>query len=268
MSADEISANEPQELSPEAQAALEELSLAAKAIDLELMVESMKCYVSIHKKRGNLVRKIPSFWAQTVMNSTLVTFLDSEDADAFSYLEDLDIEYPQLEKGDPRPVRMSFTFGPNPYFSDKVLVKEFTIKPDAPPLQAEFDLTEVGQTTPTPIDWKDDEHNIAKKNPQFKSSDDEDFDPGSFFSHFFQGTDIKVVGPVATALVVDLWPNALGVYTGTHENASVDPFNDSDLEVEEEDDADEDEDDEDGDFNAAENGGEEEERPQKRGRAN
>lgn len=244
MARTELQQNDPQEIHEAVQTELDGVSSAADAVDLEMMIEAMKQHSALHMKRGEIVRQIPHFWAQTVMNSSLVTFFDSEDADAMSYLDNLTVEYPDLEKGDPRPVKLTFSFLENPYFNNKQLVKEFTLKPDAPAVKAEFDLTEVGQTTKTEIDWKDEEHNIAKKNPQVKSSKDDDFDPGSFFSHFFEGTDLEVVGPVATALIVDLWQNAIGIYTGKHENVDLGLFND-DLETDDEDEEDEEDDDED-----------------------
>lgn len=243
----DIEANQPQEVPAELQAELDTLQKETEQVDLDMMIKSMKAHAPLDVKRGDIFRKIPNFWAQTVLNSPLSSFFDPEDAEVFKYLQDLNVEYPQLEAGDPRPVKISFTFGENPFFSNTLLVKEFTLKPDAPAPAPEFDLSEIAATTATPIDWKDDEHNLVKKNPQTKGQDDDDFEPGSFFSHFFDCTNLEVAGPVATAIVADLWQNAPGIYTGTHEGIDLGnlDFDDSD-----EDDEDDEEDEEDEDPNA------------------
>lgn len=98
-----------------------------------------------------------------------------------SHLTDLSLSKP----ADLRGLTITFTFSENPYFSNSTLTKTFTAKPDAPQFP-EFELSEDTTCDKTKIDWKSDDKNLAKLHPTKGDADEEDFEPGSFFSNFFE----------------------------------------------------------------------------------
>ena len=181
--------------------------------------ESNKLHAPILKKRGEVLKKIDGFWAQALMNMmTIHIYLENADIEALAYLTDFSIERTG-EDGDPRPAKFNFTFAKNPYFSDTTLTKEFKLRSDAPSLKADYDYIQEVVPVKTQINWIDDEHNLAKKNPQKGGQEDDDFEPGSFFSCFFESEKMEVAGPIAMGLQDDFYPNAVEAYTGKYDGS-------------------------------------------------
>lgn len=92
--------------------------------------------------------------------------LDPVDIPALEHLEDVSITH----EDDPRNWTISFSFDrKNPFFSNKVLSKSFTVVPPAgsdAPAAAPYDLEADVFTSATSIDWTSDAHNLIKKAPK------------------------------------------------------------------------------------------------------
>ncbi len=219
-----------------------------------------------------------------MFNSQIISvYFSNEDLEALEHVTDVSVERPA--DGDPRPSKIIFTFAENPFFADEKLVKEFRLKDPKSELTADFDYMEEVEPVKTAIAWKDDAHNLAAKYPQkggpgtaasggedgdLSALEQEEFEPGSFFSCFFESTNIDVCGPIAMSLQDTFFPNAIKIYEGELEEDMEGMFDDSDDEEDEEDDDEEDEDDEESeeDPNAEIDLEEEEKRPNKRAKKN
>ncbi|KDN39010.1 hypothetical protein K437DRAFT_259212 [Tilletiaria anomala UBC 951] len=243
MAAPQVEPQVAREIPSEQENSVQAIEKKFEDLEVELIRDSTKRHDPIYKERAEIVKKLPDFWAQTFLNSgTVAIYFDTEDAEVFKYLTDFSIERTGAN-GDPRPNKFHFTFGENPYFSDKVLTKEFVLAENAPALSANFDASEELKALKTSIAWKDDEHNLAAKNPQKGGRDDDDFEPGSFFSCFFESEQAEVSAPIGHGILEDLWPNAVAIYTLEHDESGLDgmiDFEDSDDEGDEDDEDDED----------------------------
>jgi hypothetical protein len=106
----------------------------------------------------------------------LAPHIDAVDHQLLNTLEDVWIEH---NDEDPREIDITFTFGENPYLTEKTLTKKFTVAPPEAGSSAElikYDLDAPTATTPVNITWKDDEHNLVKKAPRVKIETLEEFD--------------------------------------------------------------------------------------------
>lgn len=150
----------------------------------------------------------------------------------------------ERDAADPRAAKISFHFAPNEFISDEVLVKEFTLDPKAGPFTSQFDFAFETVPQKTAIHWKSDAKNLSKLKPTVGDLKDEteeddeedadDFEPGSFFSSFFDSESRQVAGSIGRAIVEDLYPNAIEYF----ENPSV--FEEEETDEEEEEDEDDD----------------------------
>jgi template-activating factor I len=99
-----------------------------------------------YKKRSDLISKIPSFWISVFLNHPqLSSSLDQNDENILQHLKRVDVEeHDDIKSG----YRIKFTFEPNPYFENDVLIKEFSV-------------TDSSETTckATPIRWKNEAKN-------------------------------------------------------------------------------------------------------------
>jgi len=104
-----------------------------------------------YKKRSDLISKIPSFWISVFLNHPqLSSYLTQDDENILQHLKRVDVEeHDDIKSG----YRIKFTFEPNQYFENDVLIKEFSV-------------TESSETTckSTPIRWKNEAKNGSKKN--------------------------------------------------------------------------------------------------------
>lgn len=87
---------------------------------------------SIFADRAKLVEKIPHFWATVFEEAPeeIDRFIQPCDTDALNSLQTLhisrfDVSFDAPDVGEPRSVRLTFTFGENSWFEDRVLEKTF-----------------------------------------------------------------------------------------------------------------------------------------------
>ncbi|CDS00090.1 hypothetical protein [Sporisorium scitamineum] len=183
-----------------------------KKADVELIKHELKLNAPLYKKRAEIVSSIPDFWFQALINcSETNVYIDDADHDALSYLSNVEVH---RDVEDPRAAEIIFTFRENPYFSNDKLVKKFPLVDGAKSLEDDFNF--IDQTNPekTQIDWKSDDKNLCKLKPTIGGPDSDDFEPGSFFSVFFENTDSEVAGGIGHVLMMNFWPGAIDYYTG------------------------------------------------------
>ncbi|WFD42687.1 hypothetical protein MPSI1_001335 [Malassezia psittaci] len=232
------------------------------AAEVDILKYSARLHEPIFKKRDAVLEKIDKFWPQALVNcvSTNV-YIDDDDHALLDYVTKIDVK---RDVNDPRAASIEFHFAPNDFIEDKVLVKEFKLDPKAGEFSSQFDFASETIPQPTKIQWKSDEKNLSKLKPtvgdlvEGKEDDDDediDFEPGSFFSSFFDSESRQVAGSIGRAIVEDLYPNAVQHY----ENPSL--YEDEEDDDEDEDDE-EDEDDDDREIDLEE----EESRPKKKTR--
>ena len=232
------------------------------------MKYSARLHDPIFAKRDVVLEKIDKFWPQALTNcvSTNV-YIDDDDHALLDSVTKIAVK---RDVNDPRAATIEFHFAPNDFIHDTVLVKEFKLDPKAGPFSAQFDFASETIPQPTTIQWKSDEKNLSKRKPtigdlkeikegQEDAEDEEeedDFEPGSFFSSFFDSQSRQVAGSIGQAIVEDLYPNAVQHY----ESPSLYEDEDDEDEDDEEDDEDEEDDDREIDLE------EEEARPKKKSR--
>ncbi|WFD29259.1 hypothetical protein MSPP1_000266 [Malassezia sp. CBS 17886] len=236
------------------------------AAEVELLKKAAQLHKPIFEKRAQVLEKIDGFWPQALTNcvSTNV-YIDDDDHALLNHLTKVDVK---RDVADPRAATVEFHFSPNEYINDSVLVKEFALDPKAGDFTTQFDFASETVPKKTPIHWKSDEKNLAKLKPtvgdlkadlgeveEEDEEDEDDFEPGSFFSSFFDSESRQVAGGIGRAVVEDLFPNAVQHY----ETPAL--FDEDDDEEDEEDEEDEDDDDREIDLEA------EDDRPKKKTRA-
>ncbi|KAG5728575.1 Protein SET [Termitomyces sp. T112] len=205
---------------------------------VDLVVErfGQKKSAPVYERRREVVKTIPKFWPVALMNNSGFAFHVQHSADqlALSYLEDLWIERDPIE---PRCYTIEFTFKENPYFTDKVLKKEFKHVP--PPAAADEKPDEDGVTdsmlefswerdvvsSGQKINWKDADKALTKLYPRETAEDDDDVgDLGSFFNFFEHDSDAFELGPI----IADLFPDAIDYFLGNVGGDELDSDDDSD----------------------------------------
>ncbi|XP_004627329.1 testis-specific Y-encoded-like protein 5 [Octodon degus] len=102
---------------------LEALDQQADCAYLRVLQRAGQVRLPFVEKRSGLIKSIPGFWGQALQNHPqLSLFLSSRDKEALSYLISLDVE----EVGPTRlGHKITFCFAPNPYFQNKLLIKEY-----------------------------------------------------------------------------------------------------------------------------------------------
>ncbi|RXW22904.1 hypothetical protein EST38_g2952 [Candolleomyces aberdarensis] len=170
------------------------------------------------------------------------------DQTALSYLEDVWVTRDPKEH---RAFTIEFTFKENPFFTDKVLTKEFKHappkveeanahlhKPDENGISdamLDFEWETHIEPSTIKINWKDPEHALTQLYPRVKDEDDDDFpaESGSFFNFFEEKSDPFNIGEI---IADEIFPLAINYFMGDVEGSEAD----SD-EEDEEDDEDEEE---------------------------
>ena len=194
-------------------------------------------------------------------------YIDDDDHALLDHVTKIEVDR-DLE--DPRAAKIEFHFSPNDFINDTVLIKEFKLLPEASEFTSQFDFASDTVPVKTPISWKSDEVNLSKKKPtvgninadkedeedEENEEDEDDFEPGSFFSSFFDNENPQVAGSIGRAIVEDLYPNAV------HHFEVPALFDEEDEDEEDEEDDEEDEDDGDREIDLEE----EEKRPSKKQR--
>uniref|UniRef100_A0A0N8ETR3 Testis-specific Y-encoded-like protein 5 n=1 Tax=Heterocephalus glaber TaxID=10181 RepID=A0A0N8ETR3_HETGA len=143
------------------------------------------------ERRNALIQDIPGFWGQAFRNHPqLSSFLNSQDKEVLSYLNRLEVEELGLAR---LGYKIKFYFGRNPYFQNKVLIKEYGCGPSGLVI-SHF----------TPIQWLPghDLHSICQGNPEKTRS---------FFGWFVNHSSIES-DKIVEIINEELWPNPLQYY--------------------------------------------------------
>lgn len=143
------------------------------------------------ERRNLLIESIPGFWGQAFQNHPqLSTFLNTKDKEVLTYLNRLEVEELGLAR---LGYKIKFYFGRNPYFQNKVLVKEYGCGPSGQVVSRS-----------APIQWLPghDLQSLSKENPE---------NNGSFFGWFSNHSSIES-DKIVEIINEDLWPNPLQYY--------------------------------------------------------
>ncbi|KAM9577772.1 LOW QUALITY PROTEIN: testis-specific Y-encoded-like protein 5 [Trichechus inunguis] len=141
--------------------------------------------------RNLLIQNIPGFWGQAFQNHPqLSSFLSNQDKEVLGYLNNLEVEDLGLAR---LGYKIKFYFGHNPYFQNKVLIKEYGCGP-------------LGQivSRSTPIQW------LPGHDLQFLSQGNSD-NSCSFFGWFSNHSSIES-DKIVEKINEDLWPSPLQYY--------------------------------------------------------
>lgn len=143
------------------------------------------------ERRNLLIQSIPGFWGQAFQNHPqLSSFLNTKDKEVLSYLNRLEVEELGLAR---LGYKIKFYFGRNPYFQNKVLIKEYGCGPSGQVVSRS-----------APIQWLPghDLQSLSKENPE---------NNGSFFGWFSNHSSIES-DKIVEIINEDLWPNPLQYY--------------------------------------------------------
>jgi len=223
------------------------LAESRKELDrAEIAVEriALKKYQPLYEKRRAVLKSIPLFWTTSILNHpqlAMIAQLD-EDQEALKFLEDVWVIRDPKEH---RAFTLELHFAENPYFSDKLLSKEYKYigkpaaedTPDADGItNADLDFEPSRDLAPQPvtINWKEDGKNLAKLHPmEWPEGEEYPEEGGSFFNFILKDKDPYEIGLV---LANELFPDADRFFFGPDEDEELD-----DDSEDEEDDDDEDE---------------------------
>ncbi|XP_045716663.1 testis-specific Y-encoded-like protein 5 [Phyllostomus hastatus] len=143
------------------------------------------------KRRNLLIQNIPGFWGQAFQSHPqLSSFLNNQDKEVLSYLNSLEVEELGLAR---LGYKIKFYFGRNPYFQNKVLIKEYGCGPSGQVVSRS-----------TPIQW------LPGHDLQSVSQGSPDNSP-SFFGWFSNHSSIES-DKIVEIINEELWPNPLQYY--------------------------------------------------------
>uniref|UniRef100_A0A8D2HN19 TSPY like 5 n=1 Tax=Urocitellus parryii TaxID=9999 RepID=A0A8D2HN19_UROPR len=143
------------------------------------------------ERRNLLIQNIPGFWGQAFQNHPqLSSFLNNQDKEVLSYLNSLEVEELGLAR---LGYKIKFYFGRNPYFQNKVLIKEYGCGPSGQVVSRS-----------TPIQWLPghDLQSLSQGNPENNRS---------FFGWFSNHSSIES-DKIVEIINEELWPNPLQYY--------------------------------------------------------
>ncbi|XP_057816646.1 NAP1-related protein 2 [Cryptomeria japonica] len=220
----------------EAQDDLDQANEAANDKVLEIEQVYMEKRRPIYQRRNEVIQKIPEFWLTAFLSHPhLRDLLTEEDQKAFKYLQSLNVE----DLGDIKSgYKITFEFGPNPYFEDNKLCKVFKYGDDA-------STTESGNAP----HWKDGMDLTKPKKTETKEKK-RPRKTDSFFNWFSEHVEEELVvgmmqDEIADIIKDDLWVNPLRYFNNENGSDSDDDEGDDDEgDDDEEEDEDSDEDDE------------------------
>ncbi|WVW80071.1 hypothetical protein I302_102044 [Kwoniella bestiolae CBS 10118] len=223
-------------------------------------VKETKTYLEHLRPR---VKKVERFWTTALLNHTQIAAAatSKEDRHALSFLEDIELVQ---DENDFRPFELKFHFKENPYFTNTVLSKTYSLPKGIVPAPKDGGITdELRKFTDIEelmagsikIDWKSDEVNLPKKQPRLAQGHDHDHDHsdpdhvhddddegfegdlGSFFLFFELAEDPFQIGD---AVKSDILPDAYAYFEDRGENSPGSGFEmDSDLDEDDDDELDE-----------------------------
>ncbi|UZJ52389.1 hypothetical protein CBS101457_001709 [Exobasidium rhododendri] len=202
--------NSAHQFAKESQPKIDEIEKKFDDAQAEIIKYSNKLHEPIFKERDELLKGVEKFWTKALGNCmTAMIYIDDEDKPVFDYLNGIRVE---RSTTDPREATIHFDFEENKYFKDTTLTKAFKVKKDAEPLSAEFDFPRNVESSKTIIEWKGDDVNQSKLRPTKIDSEDE-FEPGSFFSSFFEQDNDDFAAAIGDVLINDFYPRAIDYYT-------------------------------------------------------
>ncbi|XP_054564626.1 testis-specific Y-encoded-like protein 5 [Eptesicus fuscus] len=143
------------------------------------------------ERRNVLIQSVPGFWGQALQNHPqLSSFLNSKDKEVLGYLNSLEVEELGLAR---LGYKIKFYFERNPYFQNKVLIKEYGCGPSGQVVSRS-----------TPIQW------LPGHDLQSLSQGSPDNSP-SFFGWFSNHSSIES-DKIVEIINEELWPNPLQYY--------------------------------------------------------
>jgi template-activating factor I len=167
-------------------------SLNEKASEEILKVEQKynKLRKPHYEQRNELIRKIPNFWVTAFVNHPQISaILDEDEEECLHYLCKLEVEeFDDIKSG----YRIKLHFDDNPFFGNKVLVKEFFLGSAEP------------SSTSTKVEWKDG-MDITKKQ---EAGGQKRGNMRTFFAWFADNGDASC-DDLAEVIKDDMWPNPL-----------------------------------------------------------
>ncbi|XP_010347682.2 testis-specific Y-encoded-like protein 5 [Saimiri boliviensis] len=143
------------------------------------------------ERRNHLIQNIPGFWGKAFQNHPqLASFLNNQEKEVLSYLSSLEVEELGLAR---LGYKIKFYFDRNPYFQNKVLIKEYGCGPSGQVVSRS-----------TPIQWLPghDLQSVSQGNPENNRS---------FFGWFSNHSSIES-DKIVEIINEELWPNPLQFY--------------------------------------------------------
>ncbi|MCJ1270513.1 hypothetical protein MMC22_010410 [Lobaria immixta] len=111
---------------------LAEIEKRFEDVEVSLLRQNYILTQPIYAERATLVRKIPHFWAIVVEEAPeeIDRRIQPCDTAALSFLQEIEVTRFEVspdapEAGEPRSVKITFSFRENPWFEDQVLEKKF-----------------------------------------------------------------------------------------------------------------------------------------------
>jgi len=206
------------------------------------MLTELKRMEGLYAKRREVLKKIPNFWPTAILHNKFLELASEHaaDRDALTFVEDIWVVRNEVE---PRAFKIEMHFAENPYFSNKVLVKDYSYvtPPNLDPSVDEYGLTAAQRdfdeerdvkALATTIDWKSDGKNLVKLYPRKMDIEDENDvqDTGSFFNWFVEDVDEFGTG----SYVLDVFDEAIKYFFNKAEDFDDEDVTDSESEDEEE----------------------------------
>lgn len=258
--------DESREFDAETQKALEDIDACQNEIDAlnekasEEILQAEQKFNKLRKphfeKRNTIIERIPNFWVTAFVNHPQISaILDEDEEECLQFMTRVEVEeFEDIKSG----YKISFNFKDNPYFSNKVLSKEFHLGTSGE--------DEVGDPTSknTDITWKEGKDLVAKANESQKASAGSKRQMAAlsrtFFQWFTDNTDPSA-DDIAEVLKDDMWPNPLQYFLASDMDNEENGLDSDDEELDESVEVAGDEDDEDDldDIDEEEEEGEEEE---------
>ncbi|KII93727.1 hypothetical protein PLICRDRAFT_101925 [Plicaturopsis crispa FD-325 SS-3] len=213
------------ELGDEDAKKLEEIQKEVARVEIVLERQGFVKLYGVYEKRRAVAKTIPKYWPVALMNHPMLAYhiQHSPDQYALSALEDV---WVARDPREPRCFTIEFHFKENPYFTDKLLTKEFKYvppptfadeKPDADgivPSALDFSWERDVEPSSTTINWTSPDKQLTKLYPRIADTDEETDLPaesGSFFNWFEIKDDPFEIGML---IANEIFPDATDFFLG------------------------------------------------------
>jgi len=181
----------------QAQEKLEKLNVEAAEETIQITKKYNQKKIPFYKQRAEIVKKIPNFWATTLLNHSLSNIFNEDDRKILEYLQDLEVEDDDVDS-----FIITMRFKPNPWFTNEILRKHIASVDGEPEIK------------PIPINWKE------GKDPSKKGTDNE---KESFFDMWFiSPSPNDFQDQIAEIIRDEIWPNPGKYYRGVEERETSD----------------------------------------------